>query len=70
MNSVNSSSANTEEVEAVSPGVGSGVLVGANEPQDKELGEPALLDVALPCVVPPVGAVEGLVWPLGVVEAR
>ena len=70
MNSVNSSSVDTGEVEAVGPGVGSGALVGANEPQDKELSEPALLDVALPCVVPPVGVVEGLVWPLGVVEVR
>ena len=70
MNSLNSSSVDAGEVEAAGPGVGSGASVGASEPRDKELSEPASLGVALLCVVPPVGAVGGLAWPLGAVEAR
>ena len=68
MNSLNSSSVDVGEVEAVGPGVGSGASVGASEPRDKELSEPASLGVTLTCVVPPVRAVGGLAWSLGVVE--
>ena len=70
MNSLNSFSVDVGEVEVVGPGVGSGALIGASESQDKELSEPALLGIAIPCVVPPVRAVGGLAWSLRVVEAR
>ena len=60
MNSLNSSLVNARDVEAVGPRVGSGALVRANEPRDKELSELVLLEVALPCVVPLVGVVRGL----------
>ena len=58
------------EAEAAGPGVGSRASVGASEPRDKELSEPALLGVTLLYLIPPVGVVGGLAWPLGVVEAR
>ena len=67
MKSLNSSLVDAGEAKATGPGVGSGALVGANELQDKELSEPALLGVALLCVLHSVGVVEGLAWPLGAV---
>ena len=70
MNSFNSSLVDAGKIEALGAGVGSEALVGASEPRDKEFSKPALLDVALPCVVHPVGAVGGLAWPLGAVEIR
>ena len=60
MNTLNNSSVDAGEVEVVGLGVGSGASVGAGEPRNKELSEPASLDVAFPCVVPPVEVVGGL----------
>ena len=67
---LNSSLVDVGEVEAIGARVDSGALVGANEQRDKELSEPALLGVAHPCIVTPVGAVGDLVWLLRVVETR
>ena len=61
MNSLNSSVVDAGKVEVVGPGVSSGALVGACELRDKEFSEIASLDIAISCVVPPVGAVGGLV---------
>ena len=58
------------EVKTVSPGVGSRALVGVSELRDKELSKRASLHVRLPCVVPTVGVVGGLAWPLKAVETR
>ena len=60
MNSLNSSLVDAGEIEAVGPRVGSGALVGASEPRDKEFSESALLSIAISCVVLPVGAVGSL----------
>ena len=69
MNSLISSSVDVGEVEAVDPRVGSGAAVGASEQREKEFIKSALLCVALSCVVPLVGVVGGLAWPLGAVKA-
>ena len=60
MNSLNSSSVDVVEVEAIGLGVGSKVSVGASEPRDKELNKPTSLGVAFSSVAPLVGVVGGL----------
>ena len=70
MNSLNSSLVDAGKIKAVSLGVDPEASIVVNELRNKKLNEPALLGVAVPCVIPPVGAVGGLVWPLGAVEAR
>ena len=60
MNSLNSSSLDAGEIEAVGLGVSSEASVGASEPRDKELSESASLDVAFLYVISPVGAVRDL----------
>ena len=60
MNSLNSSLVDVGEVKAIGLGVGSKALVGASEPQDKELSKPTLLGVVFSCVATPVGVVGGL----------
>ena len=51
---------NAGKAEAAGPRVDYKALVGVSEPQDKNFSEPSSLDLILPCVIPPVGIVEGL----------